>query len=342
MISMMILSGLLGANKQWTKEQANDWQTKQPWVVGCNFLPSTAINQLEMWQEESFDVKTIDRELGWAQSIGMNSVRVYLHDLAYETDSKGFKQRMDKFLQIADRHRIRPLFVFFDDCWNPHPRLGKQPIPKKGVHNSGWVRSPGDAQRNWPKDLERLETYVKDILNTFKRDRRVYLWDLYNEPGNSGYDLKSMELLKKCFEWAWDVRPSQPVSAGLWYGNNEFNQFQIANSDVITFHNYNDAKNLQSEISRLVKLGRPVVCTEWMARQNSSWIKTNLPVFHESKIACFNWGLVSGKSNTIFPWGSKEGSEEPTPWFHDIFRQDGTPFDATETDLFKNLTARGK
>lgn len=339
---MMILSGLLGANKQWTKEQANDWQTKQPWVVGCNFLPSTAINQLEMWQEESFDVRTIDRELGWAQSIGMNSVRVYLHDLAYETDSKGFKQRMDKFLQIADRHKIRPLFVFFDDCWNPHPQLGKQPIPKKGVHNSGWVRSPGDTQRNWPKDLERLETYVKDILNTFKRDRRVYLWDLYNEPGNSGYELKSMELLKKCFEWAWDVRPSQPVSAGLWYGNNEFNQFQIANSDVITFHNYNDAKNLQSEISRLVKLGRPVVCTEWMARQNSSWIKTNLPVFHESKIACFNWGLVSGKSNTIFPWGSKEGSEEPTPWFHDIFRQDGTPFDATETDLFKNLTARGK
>jgi hypothetical protein len=339
---MMILSGLLGANKQWTKEQANDWQTKQPWVVGCNFLPSTAINQLEMWQEESFDVRTIDRELGWAQSIGMNSVRVYLHDLAYETDSIGFKQRMDKFLQIADRHKIRPLFVFFDDCWNPHPQLGKQPIPKKGVHNSGWVRSPGDAQRNWPKDMERLETYVKDILNTFKRDRRVYLWDLYNEPGNSGYDLKSMELLKKCFEWAWDVRPSQPVSAGLWYGNNEFNQFQIANSDVITFHNYNDAKNLQSEISRLVKLGRPVVCTEWMARQNSSWIKTNLPVFHESKIACFNWGLVSGKSNTIFPWGSKEGSEEPTPWFHDIFRQDGTPFDATETDLFKKLTARGK
>ncbi|MFO0046821.1 MAG: cellulase family glycosylhydrolase [Armatimonadota bacterium] len=339
---MMILSGLLGANKQWTKEQANDWQTKQPWVVGCNFLPSTAINQLEMWQEESFDVRTIDRELGWAQSIGMNSVRVYLHDLAYETDPKGFKQRMDKFLQIADRHKIRPLFVFFDDCWNPHPQLGKQPIPKKGVHNSGWVRSPGDAQRNWPKDMERLETYVKDILNTFKRDRRVYLWDLYNEPGNSGYELKSMELLKKCFEWAWDVRPSQPVSAGLWYGNNEFNQFQIANSDVITFHNYNDAKNLQSEISRLVKLGRPVVCTEWMARQNSSWIKTNLPVFHESKIACFNWGLVSGKSNTIFPWGSKEGSEEPTPWFHDIFRQDGTPFDATETDLFKKLTARGK
>jgi hypothetical protein len=339
---MMILSGLLGANKQWTKEQANDWQTKQPWVVGCNFLPSIAINQLEMWQEESFDVKTIDRELGWAQSIGMNSVRVYLHDLAYETDPKGFKQRMDKFLQIADRHKIRPLFVFFDDCWNPHPQLGKQPSPKKGVHNSGWVRSPGDTQRNWPKDLERLETYVKDILNTFKRDRRVYLWDLYNEPGNSGYELKSMELLKKCFEWAWDVRPSQPVSAGLWYGNNEFNQFQIANSDVITFHNYNDAKNLQSEISRLVKLGRPVVCTEWMARQNSSWIKTNLPVFHESKIACFNWGLVSGKSNTIFPWGSKEGSEEPTPWFHDIFRQDGTPFDATETDLFKKLTARGK
>lgn len=330
----------LSMMKQWTPQEAEKWQSRQPWVVGANFLPSTAINQLEMWQAESFDPSTIDRELGWAAKIGMNTVRVYLHDLAYEVDPQGFKNRMKRFLTIADKHKIRPLFVFFDDCWNPNPKLGKQPDPRPGVHNSGWVRSPGDDRRNWPNDLPRLETYVTDVLKTFGRDHRVFMWDLYNEPGNSGYNEKSMPLLEKVFEWAWKVRPSQPLTVGVWYDNAAFNEFQLKHSDVISFHNYNDASNLANQIRFLKSKGRPVVCTEWMARSNKSLVSTNLPVFQREKVACINWGLVSGKSNTIFPWGSKEGSPEPSPWFHDLFRKDGTPHDQSEVDLFKKLTNR--
>jgi hypothetical protein len=340
MLTGLICGIVMQTSTQWSADQANTWQSKQPWVVGCNFLPSTAINQLEMWQSDTFDATTIDRELGYAQSIGMNAVRVYLHDIAYEQDPKGFKDRMSQFLSIAEKHKIRALFTIFDDCWNPDPKAGKQPEPKPGVHNSGWVRSPGDHQRNWPTDINRLEVYVKDVLTTFKDDARIYAWDLYNEPGNSGYNQKSMPLLKIVFEWGWSVRPSQPMTVGVWYDNKELNDFQTANSDVISFHNYNDAANLKAQIDDLRKYGRPIINTEWMARSNNSLVLTNLPVFHQEKVACINWGLVTGKSNTIFPWGSKEGSPEPSPWFHDLFRKDGTPYDSAETELFKKLTDR--
>src|SRR5437762_6188135 len=109
------LAGQESKSEPWSPEKAAAWYKEQPWLVGCNFLPSTAINQLEMWQADTFDPKTIDRELGWAASIGMNTCRVYLHDLAYEQDPAGFKERLSQFLVICKRHGIRPVLVFFDD-----------------------------------------------------------------------------------------------------------------------------------------------------------------------------------------------------------------------------------
>jgi len=327
-------------SRRWSAEEANDWQSKQPWVVGCNFLPSTAINQLEMWQAESFDAETIDRELGWAAGIGMNSVRVYLHDLLYEADADGFLRTMDKFLSIASKHGIRPLFVFFDDCWQAESALGKQPEPKDGVHNSGWVQSPSKAKRNWPESFARLEPYVKGVLSRFKDDPRIYAWDLYNEPSGSGYAETSMTLLAKAFEWAWAVRPSQPLTVGVWADLPAYNQFQTANSDVVSFHNYEPAEKLSSQIAKLKEYGRPIICTEWMARTNGSRVETNLPVFKEEGVACFNWGLVTGKSNTKYPWSPTPTPGEPELWFHDLFQPNGQPYRSEETDLFKSLTGR--
>src|SRR5690606_10633866 len=127
----------------WTDSAANAWYAGQPWLVGPNYTPANAINQLEMWQEETFDPQTIDKELGWAAELGMNTARVYLHDLPYEQDSTGFLKRIDQFLGIADKHGIKPLLVFFDSCWDPFPEAGTQRAPKPHVHNSGWVQSPG-------------------------------------------------------------------------------------------------------------------------------------------------------------------------------------------------------
>lgn len=325
----------------WSKEKANKWYSKQEWLVGANFLPSTAINQMEMWQEETYDSATIDKELGWASGIGMNVMRVYLHDLAWKADALGFKKRMDNFLSIAAKHQIKILFCLFDDCWNPDAKTGKQPEPKPGVHNSGWVRSPNETVHKDASKWDYLEKYVTDILSTFKDDERVLMWDLYNEPANSGYGLSSFPLLKKVFEWAWAVGPSQPLTVGVWFMDfPEINKYQLENSDIITFHNYSDTTSMKEAIDSLQKRGRPVICTEYMARSNNSKFETHLPILKKYNVGAINWGLVSGKSNTIFPWGSKEGSPEPNPWFHDIFRKDGTAYDFKEVDLIKKLTGK--
>lgn len=326
------------AQKIWTAAQANEWSKNQPWLVGCNFIPSTAVNELEMWQKETWDPKTIDRELGWAQGLGFNVIRVYLHNIVWEQDRSGFIPRIEEFLKIADKHKIKVVFVLFDDCWNPNPKPGKQPDPIAGVHNSGWMRAPGPAIVGDPTKWEMPELYTKDVLLQFKNDKRILMWDLYNEPGNEGMTDITYPFLQKVFEWAWSIRPSQPLTSAPWNHEEKFkrySEYQFANSDVITFHNYNDAKNLEAEIKDLKKFGRPIICSEYMARTNKSTFVDNLPVLKANHVGAINWGLVSGKTNTIFPWGSKAGSTEPAIWFHDIFRQNGTPFDEKEVAFIK-------
>ncbi len=325
---------------KWTKEQAEAWAKENGWLRGSNFNPSTAINQLETWQAESFDTVTIDRELGWAEGIGMNAMRVYLHHLAWEVDKDGFKGRMNKYLEIADSHGIKTIFVFFDDCWNPTYQAGKQPDPKPGVHNSGWVRDPGDLLFQDSTLINTLELYVKDVLTTFKDDKRIAIWDLYNEPGNSKYGNQSMPLLKKVFEWGWEVRPSQPMSSGVWnLALSDLNKFQVENSDIITYHNYEGPEKHQACIDTLKTIGLPMVCTEYMARRNNSLFTNIMPILKEQNIGAINWGLVAGKSNTKYAWDEPiaDGSEPPL-WFHEIFRPDGSPYKQEEVDLIMSLT----
>ncbi|MCU4163973.1 hypothetical protein [Carboxylicivirga caseinilyticus] len=327
-------------NTRWTKEQAKNWGEENGWLRGSNFNPSTAINQLETWQAESFDTATINRELGWAEEIGMNCMRVYLHHVAWEVDKEGFKYRMNQYLSIADSHGIKTIFVFFDDCWNVTYKAGKQPDPKPGVHNSGWVRDPGDLIFLDENLMPLLEEYVKDVLTTYKDDKRIAIWDLYNEPGNNGLKNSSMPLLRNVFRWGWEVRPSQPLSAGVWNVRlTDLNKFQIENSDIITYHNYQGPEKHQAAIDSLKKYDRPMVCTEYMARRNNSYFQNIMPILKNENVGAINWGLVAGKSNTKYAWDEPipDGSE-PALWFHEIFHPDGTPYSQEEVDLIKSLT----
>ena len=331
------------AREIWPVEKANEWYAKWDWLRGSDFIPSTAINQLEMWQAATFDPATIDKELGFAEGIGMNSMRVYLHHLAWQQDKEGFKKRVANYLDIAKKHKISTVFVFFDDCWNPTYKAGKQPEPKPGIHNSGWVRDPGDLLYSNSTLTDTLEVYVKDILNTFKDDQRIVLWDLYNEPGNSGYGNKSMPLLKKVFEWARTVNPSQPLSVGVWnLSLKELTDYQIKNSDITTYHNYGDVKDHQKWIDTLRSVSkRPLICTEYMARTRNSLFSNIMPLLKKENIGAYNWGLVAGKSNTIYAWDMpiKDG-REPKVWFHDIFYKDGKPYKQAEVDSIKMLTGK--
>jgi hypothetical protein len=332
--------GLVAKNERWSEEKANAWAKNNPWLRGANFNPSTSINQLEMWQAESFDPETIDRELGWAEDIGFNCMRVYLHHVAWEVDKEGFKNRMKEYLYIADGHGISTIFVFLDDCWNPTYKAGKQPEPKPGIHNSGWIEDPGYLRSTPDSILPVLETYVKDVLSSFKDDKRIVLWDLYNEPGNSGYREKSLPLVKSIFSWAREINPSQPLTIGVFRIDlPNLNQFQLENSDIITYHNYENEIDHQIAIDSLKNLNRPMLCTEYMARKRNSLFSNIMPILKEQNIGAINWGLVDGKSNTKYAWDepTPDGSE-PKLWFHEIFRNDGTPYKQDEVDLIKKLT----
>lgn len=357
---MLLFAGTLLSqavpSKQWTPEEANAWYAKQPWLVGANYVPATAISQLEMWQAETFDPKRIDLELGWAEGLGFNTMRVFLHDIPWKTDSAGFLKRIDTFLGIAEKHKIRPMFVFFDSCWNPDPKPGKQPDPKPHVHNSGWVQSPGWEILQDPAKQDTLKPYVTGVISHFKNDKRILAWDLYNEPNNENGGRfkedpnqkypKALILLKKTFEWAREANPSQPLSSGIWIGDfanpNDFQKTQLESSDIINFHCYNGLEETRKKVDALKKYNRPIMCSEYMARPEGSTFQAVLPYFKEQKVIAMNWGFVDGKSQTIYPWDSwhKEYKGEPELWFHDIFRGDGTPYKEDEVKLIRSLTGK--
>ena len=298
-------------------------------------------SELKAQLARGVDLILFNRELGWAEGIGMNVMRVYLHHLAWETDPEGFRKRVEQYLTIADKHSISTIFVFFDDCWNPTYQPGKQPDPKPGIHNSGWVRDPGDLLHSDTTLFITLERYVKDVMTYFRDDERIVLWDLYNEPGNSGYRNKSLTLLKRVFRWGREVNPMHPLSVGLWDKSLvDLGQYQLDNSDVITYHNYGDRETHQQWIDSLRVYGRPLICTEYMARTRNSLFKDIMPLLKEENIGAINWGLVAGKSNTIYAWDTPmPDGKEPEIWFHDIFKPDGTPYDIEEVELIKELAA---
>lgn len=360
-VLLMILwlrPGLQARERRWSEKKANDWYAEQPWLVGSNYTPAYAINQLEMWQPNTFDAKRIDLELGWAESLRMNTMRVFLHDLLWQQDPQGFKSRIDTFLQIADKHHIKPLFVLFDSCWDPNPQLGKQHDPRPGVHNSGWVQSPGATALQDASQNPRLEAYVKGVVGAFAKDPRVLGWDVWNEPDNTNQGSYGdtepknkvaliLVLLPEAFHWAREAHPSQPLTSGVWKGGwsspeklDPMEKIQIEMSDVISFHSYDKPEEFERRIVWLQPYHRPILCTEYMARGNGSFFQGSLPVAKKYHVAAMNWGFVAGKTQTYFPWDSWQHpyvDRQPAVWFHDIFHTDGTPYSEEEVDFIRRI-----
>ena len=341
---------------RWSAARANAWYANQPWMVGANFLPSTASNEMEMWQAATFDPLTIDRELGWAASIGMNSMRVFLHDLLWADDRKGFSDRIDRYLDLAAANGISTMLVLFDSVWDPNPELGPQPEPRRGIHNSRWAQSPGAAALADPSQEARLRAYVEGVVGAFATDERVVVWDVWNEPSNMNTgkypDPENKRelvagLLPKVFQWARNVDPIQPLTAGVWTGKTLYDDplaaMQIENSDVISFHDYQPADRLEAKLLDLPR-DRPLFLTEFMARKAGSTFQSTLPIAKRENIAAYGWGLVNGRSQTVYPWDSwvepyLDGP--PDPWFHDVFHADGKPYREDEVAFIRAVTARG-
>jgi hypothetical protein len=338
---------------RWTVEEAAAWYDRLPWLCGFNYLPRTAVNWTEMWQREGFDPATIEQELGWAREVGWNALRTNLQFLVWLDDADGLRARLDRFLGIAARCGMRTLLCPFDDCGfsGREPYLGPQDPPVPGVHNSGGAASPGrevvrDRSR-WPE----LERFVTDLVSHFRDDDRLLAWDLYNEPGNEAVFTRaaapdprgplvehSMALARAAFAWARAAQPSQPLTSGVWNPAwPAHNQELLEQSDVASFHHYLGLPHLRGVVETLRRTGRPLLCTEWLARGLGSTVATHLPWFREQRIGCFHWGLVNGRTQTHLPWPAFAQLGRDGLWHHDLFHPDGSPYDADEIELFRKV-----
>jgi Cellulase (glycosyl hydrolase family 5) len=367
-LGLLILAGAVRGQEpaqvqsnRWTQERANQWYANQPWLVGSNYIPASAINELEMWQADTFDPKRIDMELGWAEGLGMTTMRVFLHDLLWKQDKEGFKRRVDTFLGICDKRKIKPMFVLFDSCWDPFPHLGKQRAPSPGVHNSGWVQSPGAKELEDPSQYRSLEAYVEGVVGAFGHDRRVLAWDVWNEPdnrnsgsyGNSEPAQKVqfvLALLPQAFAWARAAKPEQPLTTGVWHGDwsdpqnlEPSTKEQLDLSDVISFHAYLSSSEFETRVKWLEQYHRPLICTEYMARPEKSTFEGTLPIAKEHKVGAINWGFAAGKTQTYLPWNSWQQpyvDRAPTLWFHEIFHEDGVAYLPSEVVFIRKMTGR--
>ena len=345
----------------WTEAEANEWYAKQPWMVGANFIPSYASNQMEMWQEETFDSVELDRELDWAQQMGFNTVRVFLHDLLYQRDASGFERRMSTFLRIADKHKIRTIFVLFDSRFNPFPEAGLQRPPKAGIYDSSWVQSPGAMALMDTRQSQRLLQYVQNIIMNFSSDKRIAAWDVWNEPDNRNFgDYAKTEptnkfdlvaaLLPQVFTYARAALPMQPITSGLWSGTdwndpgklNAIQKIQIENSDILSFHNYDGPQDFEKRIQWLQTYHRPILCTEYLARSRGSTPQAILPVAKKYNVAALAWGFVAGRSQSYLPPDSWDHPYPNTPaqWYQDLLRFNGQPYSEEEVNFIRQIATQ--
>lgn len=359
---------------RWPEWKINDWYSSQGWLCGFNFLPSSAVNFIEMWNDDSFDSETIDRELGWARDVGFNSLRTNIPFTVWQDGEERLLARIEEFIDIADRNGLKTVFCLFDDCGfsGDAPQAGVQPEPVPGVHNSRAIASPGREKvidhQCWPE----LERYTRCILDAFKSDDRILFWDLYNEPGNlmifnehgqcesdPKLEPASLDLVISVFEWSRNVGVSQPLTVGAWhvpmpwekensvFFDHDIDRVAFEISDIISFHCYCPKDQMLTAIGILEAFGRPVMCTEWMARTVGSRIEDQLPLMHQHHVGAWQWGLVQGKTQTHIPWPAVKESMEnyqegQSEWFHDLLYPDGRAYDAEEISLIKSLTQKNK
>ncbi|GAT08982.1 1,4-beta-xylanase [Mycolicibacterium novocastrense] len=341
---------------RWSVDRANAWYGEQGWLLGANYVTSNAVNQLEMFQAGTFDPRRISGELSVARRIGMNTMRVFLHDQLWAADRAGFSQRLSQFVSIAASHNIKPLFVLFDSCWDPLPKAGPQRAPIKGVHNSGWVQSPGAHRLQDPAYTRVLQSYVTGVVGLFRNDPRVLGWDVWNEPDNPAKDYRKVEhpdkqklvtaFLPHVFQWVRAVKPIQPLTSGVWQGHwrdpgsrSEIASLQLELSDIISFHSYAEPSEFEDRIDELTPLGRPILCTEYLARNLGSTVEGILPIAKRRNVGAYNWGFVAGRTQTYLPWDSwnEPYTTLPDTWFSDLIHPDGNAHNNDEIRFIQKL-----
>ena len=345
-----------GKPSRWSEARPTPGTRKQPWLVGSNYTPATAINELEMWQADTFDPKTIDKELGWAEGLGMTTMRVFLHDLAWQQDAAGFRERIDRFLDIAAKHHIKPLFVLFDSCWDPNPAAGpaaradslastipagcRVPAPRRCR-----IRTQVSAARSLRQGRRRRvrQGSARARLGRLERARQHQrrAATAQQEPKNK-VELV-LALLPQVF--AVGARGGRRAAADVrrLEGRLVVRRQAVADgADSARTVGRHLVPQLRQR--RGIREADPVAAALPSAdplhrvhgarqRQHVRGIAARS---RRSTTSRRSTGASSpGKTQTYLPWDSWQKpyvDREPAVWFHEIFKQDGTPYKQEEVD----------
>ena len=363
LLILLSISTCAQARDVWSPEKANEWFKKQPYRAGVNYVPSYAINSIEFWQNESFNIDVIEKELALMSSVGFNAVRIFLSDIVWKYQEREAMKNLESFLRAADKYGIGSMIVFFTNGGKLGAKLGKQPEPA-GLHNSGWFKTPDmDIFRDKSK-WGYLERYVKVVVSKYADDPRVICWDVYNEPGGimskhivgateglSKDDIQILEnlcvdFLKESAKWARECNPSQPITFGVYRPDDDrigmiLNKIQYSESDVISYHSYSPLLSQIQQVKKLKKYGRPIMCTEWMGRNHGSTFMPILGYLKDNNVWSFSFGLVAGKIEAYLPWpNSIKLGDDSGIWFHDIFYPDHTPYCPEEVEYIKRILGK--
>lgn len=350
---------------KWSKEKAWNWYNAQPWIRGCNYMSADCANRIDQWQEYGFEKRfdTTKRELALMADMGYNSIRIIPEFVVWEKEHDGFMCRFERYIQLAAENGMSCMVVLGNDCCPPKEealkrlRLGEQHVDW-GYHGGRKVSQHGRFEGHGYSVLDDLEfaeryyEFVTEIVKKYKNDSRIIIWDVFNEPGNSGRGMLSLPHFKKFFEIIREINPIQPLTAAIWSCDEgdfdnmpEIERFCLENSDIISYHNYKSYEKNIVEIKRLKKLERPIINTEWLNRCAGNSVELMFPLFYLENIGCYNWGFVAGKYQTYEPWNGvwDEYKENPaaysdfdfTKWLHDLYRPGHRPYNPREIELIK-------
>ena len=322
-------------NGPWTKEQAWEWYSRQPWMRGCNYMPASCANRVDQWQEMGCEERfaEMERELKLAQSIGFNTLRILIEEQGFAVwcaEHDGFMARLERMLALLDKYGMhkygmRMILVLGNDCSRPKeiwsfPKTGPQPCDwgyhggrKRSQHGS-FPGAVGYTCVDDPELREKFFAMCEEVMTKYRTDRRIAFWNIWNEPGNGNRRKpEHVALIRRLFELAWKIDPVQPLAADVWAGHygmspKDANKSQVLAgelSDIISYHCYGDYETQVRILSKLKRhYGRPLVNTEWLARIKHNDVFTAYPLYFIEGVGCTCWGFVAGKYQTYEPWES--------------------------------------
>lgn len=351
---------------KWSRQKAWEWYNSQPWIRGCNYMSADCANRIDCWQEYEFEEKfeTTRGELALMAELGYNSIRIIPEFFVWDKEHDGFMERFERYIELAAQNGISCMVVLGNDCVPPYEEavkrmhLGEQHVDwgyhgGRKVSQHGHFGGSGYSILDEPENAERYYEFVKEIVEKYKADKRIIIWDVFNEPGNSKRDSMSLPHLKRFFEIIRDIDPIQPLTVAIWSQTTnldslkDIEKFGLENSDIISYHNYGTYENNIRELKLLKGFDRPIINTEWLNRCGGNTVEELFPLFYLENVGCYNWGFVAGKYQTYEPWnGIWDGYKENpraydnfdfTKWLHDLYRPNHNPYNPKETELIKRF-----